>query len=458
MNVRIRLALGVSAIFGVLAMPAIASAVPGDRAISDPLPGSFRLDDGTLEPGCFVPGRNAPVDIDSHLVIGTDGLGEEAHVSVTNGAALSVDQVLVPSPIDGYSIYNTFDTGTVNTDADVDPNQTATLLSSPTRFVDQRDIIVCLSGHGDAGQNEPYAQEDGGLVSAINRPVIAPEVTALGVSPLAPLNTLRVGFGYNVEQWYSGTMFDQHELFPAVTDPEASFFDSMGIPNVVRIAPRPNDFPYDAQRVNDVDEAGEAWTGGDVSDGQNMFLSRSGDSTAWIRGGLTQGDLPYSWTLRPSLANPAAERMAALTDDDYRAWNAAWQAYYRGAGPKPSLPLAPRSNSPKPDTSVIVNMPESRPTSAPQVVVSVTAPAAQPAQFCKGFRVVRFSFSKKATAGKIRYNGKTVRAHKSDGRLRAAAKLRGVTAHSANARTKIVKMTKSHGSWHSKTLRVKICA
>jgi hypothetical protein len=80
---RFRLALGVSAMVGALVLPAAAYAVPGDRAISNPAPGIFRLDDNNLEPGCFVPGRNAPVDVDSHLVVGVDALTEEAHVSVS---------------------------------------------------------------------------------------------------------------------------------------------------------------------------------------------------------------------------------------------------------------------------------------------------------------------------------------------------------------------------------------
>jgi hypothetical protein len=222
---RFRLALGVSAMVGALALPAAAYAVPGDRAISNPAPGIFRLDDDNLEPGCFVPGRNAPVDVDSHLVVGVDALSEEAHVSVSDGAWFSVDQVLVASSSDGYKIANTFDTGTSNNDADVDPGQTATGLDSGTRFVDQRDIIVCVSGgHGDAVQNEPYNQEDGGLVSAINRPIVAPKVTALGVHPVLGINKFKIGFGYSTEQWYTRPAFETTEngngLFASVTDPE----------------------------------------------------------------------------------------------------------------------------------------------------------------------------------------------------------------------------------------------
>ena len=86
--------------------------------------------------------------------------------------------------------------------------------------------------------------------------------------------------------------------------------------------------------MNDVDKAGESWTHGDVDDGQDVFLRRTGDDTAWTDSNgngllttLTQGDLPIQWSLRPSLAGPASFREAELTDDQLRAWNAAWQAY-----------------------------------------------------------------------------------------------------------------------------------
>src|SRR5580765_940525 len=116
---RFRLALGVGVAVALL-VPATAWAVPGDPAISNPAPGVFRLEDRTLEPGCFVPHRNAPVDVDDHLVIGVDGLSEEAHVTVEDGAAFSIDQVLVPNTRDGYSVVNDFDTGTIDNDPDID--------------------------------------------------------------------------------------------------------------------------------------------------------------------------------------------------------------------------------------------------------------------------------------------------------------------------------------------------
>ena len=60
--------------------------------------------------------------------------------------------------------------------------------------------------------------------------------------------------------------------------------------------------------------------------------------------------------------------------DDLTAWNASWQAYYAGKGRKPSLPLAPGTNSPAPNPSItVVNQVEVRPASgAPQQPVSST--------------------------------------------------------------------------------------
>ena len=55
-----------------------------------------------------------------------------------NDSPYSVDQVLVAGRYAGYRVYNTFDTGTSGTDADVDPNQTAVDLFGPdgSSFID----------------------------------------------------------------------------------------------------------------------------------------------------------------------------------------------------------------------------------------------------------------------------------------------------------------------------------
>ena len=59
-----------------------------------------------------------------------------------------------------------------------------------------------------------------------------------------------------------------------------------------------------------------------------------------------EGDLPLRG---PSgLAGPRRLRQnVALTDDKLRAWNASWQAYYEG-GAKPTMPLCPGTNRPRP--------------------------------------------------------------------------------------------------------------
>jgi hypothetical protein len=397
MQLRLRLALGVGAIL-TLALPASALAVPGDRAISNPAPGVFRLDDDNLEPGCFIPGRRAPVEIDSHLDLTFLMAGEiarELHVTNDDNSPINVDQVLVPSVIDGYKIYNTFEnTGRA---ADIGPNFTAVDMFAPDSNgvdgpdgIDSRDVIVCVSDHGTP-QNEPYAQEDDGLVSAKNRPILAPKLTALGASAVEPLNTYKAGFGYDTERWYTPPSYDGANTFPfhpTVTDPEAFPSPTFGgdLPFLVRLKPRADDFPYDARRVNDVDGAAEAWYGpdleGDVDGfGQDAWFRQSGDDHDWIAGDplggtplrliatLTQGDLPIEWTLRPSLGAPDTQRSTEFTDDDLRAWDAEWQDYYDCKGPKPSLPLLPGTNSPASDDNTDCNPQLSMP---PVTVVNPT--------------------------------------------------------------------------------------
>jgi hypothetical protein len=397
---RFRLALGVSAMVGALVLPAAAYAVPGDRAISDPAPGRFRLNERTLEPGCFSP-RFVPSNIDLSS-FDTDilpaGSLPDAELRVANRSgddlfSYNIDQVLVPSSFGGYNVYDDFN----RHGADIAPGEQEGELFAPDANrngnpdpIENDDVILCVSDE-TSPQNEPYQQEDGGLVSAKNRVVIQPKVTALGVSAITNLRTYKVGFGYDTPTWYSMPDFDGHGLFAPVTDPEGSSFDSAGVPQVVRLRARGDGHPYDSRRVNDVDKAGESWAGPDADDGQDVYFRHGGDQTAWTDSNgngllttLTQGDLPIKWTVRPSLASPGSIRSAELTDGALRAWEASWQAYYIGKGPKPTMPLAPGTNSPTPNTTVIVNLPESRPTSAPQVVVNpasvtVQAPATAPA-------------------------------------------------------------------------------
>jgi hypothetical protein len=489
-----RLALGVSAIFAVLGLPSAALAVPGDRAISNPAPGVFRLDDGNLEPGCFVPGRG-PVDLDTHLDLTTLSEGDiarELHVTVDSNSPINVDQVLVPSTIDGYKVYNTFEnTGRA---ADIGPNFTAVDLFAPDSNgqggpdgIDVRDVIVCVSDHG-AAQNEPYSQEDDGLVSAKNRPILAPKVTGLGASAVGPLNTYKIGFGYDTERWYEAPEYDGANTFPfhpTVTDPEAFPSPTFGgdLPRLVRLVPRANDFDYDARRVNDVDGASELWYGpdleGDVDGfGQDAWFRQDGDDHDWIAGDplggtplnliatLAQGDLPITWTLRPSLGAPDTEREVTFTDDDLRDWNKSWQDFYDCKGPKPEMPLLPGTNSPPSDDGQDCNPQQSVPAPTPAVPnpapvvnptpVTVNVPASDALKACQSNRKIKFTWAKNAKAGKLLYQGKVVIAKRSNGRLRATATLNAKKV-APGVYVKVVQKTKNGHGWTSKNKQFKVC-
>ena len=499
---RIRLALIVSAAFAVL-VPATASAVPGDPAISNPVPGVFRLNDRTLEPGCFVPGRSGVVDIDTHILVGPTSLSSEIHINVDDGAPFSIDEVLVPSTTDGYKVVDKFDTGSGVNDEDIDPGQTATGLTSGTAFVDPADVIVCVSeNHGDVLQNEPYAQEAGGLVSAKNRPIITPKVVGFGESAIDPLNTYKIAWGYDTPQWYVRNPFEteignDNALFPSVTDPNAfpspAFFTNL--PGFDDLDPRV-DGVFDAQRVNDVEDARGAFLFPIPAEGQNFLFRQGGDSTAWIDDGgvpgpglglltvLTQGDLPVTWTTRASLASPDKKRTASFTPADFDAWEQGWQNYYCGKGPHPTLPLAPGTNSPDPrDCPVVINLPESLPAPTPSnptpqvVTVPVPTPVVSPlsvntttaptnsaiqhdtkvATTCHSSRVIHIVWSKMATGGTLLYRNKVVHAKRSNGRLRATADLRGMVG-TPGAYMKVVQLTTYRGGIHRSYIRpFKVC-
>jgi hypothetical protein len=410
-----RLALVAAASVAALGMSAGTASAQflnlGDAAVSNDSP-VFRLNPNTLEPGCFQPGMGKlhhGVDVDSHIDV--TQTTKEAHVTVRSGANFSVDQVLVPGVGSGYAVYNDFDTGSNPADVDVDPTQTATDLSAPKGAdVDAGRIILCVSDHPDADQNEPYIS-DGlpGEVAAINRPIIQPTVSALGASAISNLKTYKVGFGYKVTRGYDAT-WRRAFLGDGVWGPGTSFGD-----------PQAWDADHDGQldhvivksraeqagvrRYNDMDEFGEAFNNGaeKSSYGQPIVFDVGGPGDpyaylhkslpavidggfapidSWLEGEADQtsaaalltftaeGDLPISWAVKPSLAPAAYGKKATLTDDMLRAWNTSWQNYYAGKGPKPTLPLAPGTNSPAPDPSitVIVNLPETRPTTAPQTV------------------------------------------------------------------------------------------
>lgn len=347
---------------GLMVGASSAYALAGDAAIDDQSP--FRLNPYTLEPGCFAWSHRSAVDLDDHIDLTAlvDGdLVEELHVSVATGSAYSVDQVLVAGKNAGYRIYNTFDTGTSGTDADVDPNQTAVDLFGPagSAFVDMNAVILCVSDHNDNVSNEPYLQEAGGMVSAKNRPIIQPVVTCLGVSAIEPLNTYKAGFGYELERSYVPDRFTA--LF-GITDPNASDTNGDGWPDMVRLNPR-EDGTYDARRVNDVDSFGEEFSGAKDDYGQTRKFSLAGDPYAWTLSNnndpdtlshlitfTAEGDLPLTWTLRPSLASSTSTRSVSIDLAFLAAWDASWQAFFDGTGPEPDMLLCPGTNRPARDS------------------------------------------------------------------------------------------------------------
>jgi hypothetical protein len=473
------------AVAGVLGGAGVASAdyLPGDKAIDHGY--GFSLNPWTLEPGCFTADSKLAwhdSDIDSHVDVTEKR--NQLHVSVDRDANFSVDQVLVPGPKGGYAVHNAFDTGTIDDDPDIDPDQTATDMEGPGGKLSWKkgDVILCVSDHPDSDSNEPYEQAPDGEVAAINRPIIAPKVSALGVSAVEPLNTYKVGFGYDVEQWYDNTWRKafNHDKSPGYWygDPQAFDLDHDGEFDHVFIKSRPEG--PGVRRFNDIDEFGEEFNSGEEksSYGQPVLFSGAGDDYAYLHkslpgtidgGGLwdvweemladqtsflglmtftTQGDLPIRWHLKASLAPERYARSTELTDDELRAWEASWQAYYEGTGPKPELPLAPGTNSPAPKPGVVVNPPEvnvvvdvpSAPA-APQPVQQPITPAtdggtvevlgATAVAAAKSDRVVRLKLRRSIkSAARVRYvsasGPRMVRATKSGGRLVASVDLRGL--------------------------------
>jgi hypothetical protein len=482
----------------VIAAMASAMAITSAPALASD---GWSRDRNNLEPGCFMPdgyghwgnGYGGSVDLDSHLdltALMDHEFVKELHVTVRDNAPFSVDQVLVRGVHDGYNIYNQFDTGSRTDDPDVDPNQTAVDLFAPDgKYLDKDGTIVCVSDHDDAGQNEPYG-ESGHHLYVKDSPILAPKVTAFGQSALRGERTYRIGFGYGVERWYAGYRHNQ---------------------DAITIFPRA-DGTYDSHGVNDVDKAGESWASlfnvsneSDASDGQTFLFHKSGDMTAWsdssLRGydldherrylltDLTQGDLPMSWTLRPTLASPSSKRTATMTLADFFAWNKSWQDFYAGKAGMPgtvagTLPLAPGTNSPDIDPSitvvnnVTVTQPAptpSNPTPAPVVTVNppavgnVTVGAVTPAAgqqisgavnagaSCKSNRVIKIRWSKNIRKGHVRYWNKTATGKMSGGRLTATLDFRGYAGHPGSL-MKVTQISTRKSGRTSIRLRVfKVC-
>jgi hypothetical protein len=485
---RFRLALFASALVATFGSSSVAMALPGDRAIDDPAP-RFRLDARHLEPGCYDLGRLGHwfSNIDASSFDAGDRLADGELVlknltGIGHVPSFDVDQVLVPSKFGGYAVYNTFDVGSgANESApSISNGETGTEMFSPDANgngnpdpIDANDVVVCLSDDDSTSQNEPYAQEDGGLVSAKNRPIIVPKVTGIGASAIEPLNTYKIAFGYEVEQWYTAPSFDGFGLFPAVTDPEGILRDGAGIPSKVVIKPRPDGLGYDARRVNDVDFPIEDFHGGDVYSGQTMVFSREGDDTAWLEddngeklaslvSSVTQGDMPVSWSLRASLANPGSFREVELTLADLHAWEQEWQDYYDCEGPLPSMPLAPGSNPPASDDADDCNEPPAPAPAAPVAPVvnnnttTTTTNNTTVVNRCVSSRQVNLRLAKKASRGTVRVAGKTIKARRSNGRLRARVDLRGMEgAQGAYVRATV--RQKVNGKWQRSTRLLKLC-
>ena len=394
------------------ASPAMASGY-GDIAVKDDAP-KFRLNPYTLEPGCFQIGsgyKYRDVEADSHIDV--TQLVKEAHISVDPDANFSIDQALIPGKHSGYKVYNTFDTGTINNDADIDPDQTATDLAAlGGDDVDYAGkIIVCVSDH-PSDQNEPYI-EDGlpGEVAAVNRPIIQPLISCLGASAVEPLNTYKVGFGYDVEQWYDFKWADAFR-YDGVFGPGLSFgdpqaFDTDGDKHFDHVFIKNRAEQPGVRRYNDFDEFGEQYSdphSEKTSYGQPVVFHENGDPYAYLHkslpgtvngGGIgavwaealadqtsalglltftAQGDLPLEWHLKASLAPEAYGRSVVLDDATLRGWEADWQAYYDGRGPRPEMALCPGTNSPAPDTDVVVNLPQqtTTPPAATNTVQTIT--------------------------------------------------------------------------------------
>jgi hypothetical protein len=264
----------------------------------------------------------------------------------------------------------------------------------------------------------------------------------------------------------------------ALTDPQGFLKDANGIFTHVFVKARAEQ--PGVRRVNDIDDFGESFADPhfERSDhGQPEVFNVNGDPQAYLhnsvtapdgsgRGPLglltftTQGDLPISWTVKASLAPERYTRDVELTDDELRAWEKSWQDYYDGIGPKPTLPLAPGTNAPAPDAGVVINLPPS--PHAGSVTNNTTVVQAAPVAVsnrCVSGRSVRLVLSKKARKGSIRYLGakglRTVKAHRSNGRLRATADFRGVSAEAGTyAAVSVREKTKSGWREHSRLFKL----
>ena len=186
--------------------------------------------------------------------------------------------------------------------------------------IDKDAVVVCTSDHNDDVLNQPYQKDVvPGEVATPDRPIIKPKVAALGVSAFAPLNTYKVGFGYDTVQWYEP--FAEKGVGP-ITDPQ-HFHDHV---MVKYRADQPG-----VARVNDFDEFGEEFNDAHTEKsgyGQPVVFHKNGDDFAYLHKSLpgtvdggawpvafqeafadqtsaaglltftAKGDLPLKWTIK----------------------------------------------------------------------------------------------------------------------------------------------------------------
>src|SRR4029079_15416195 len=93
-----------------------------DLAVSSAAGNNFRLDIRRLEPNCFPAPALGLVDV---------GDSNRSIDAFNANGTWSIDQMLVPGVRTGYQGVNSFDTGTVNNDPDIDPGQTAVGINGP---------------------------------------------------------------------------------------------------------------------------------------------------------------------------------------------------------------------------------------------------------------------------------------------------------------------------------------
>jgi hypothetical protein len=339
-------------------------------------------------------------------------------------------------------------------------------------------------------------------VAAIDRPIIQPTISALGVSAVEPLNTYKVGFGYDVQRWYDDTwrdLFLNDDVFgPGLSFGDPQAFDTTADGQLhfdhVFIKSRPEQ--PGVRRYNDMDEFGEEFNDGSEksSYGQPVVFREEDDPFAYLHkslpgtvdgGGLfdvwqeafadqtsalglltftAQGDLPIQWHVKASLAPEEHGKSVELTDTMLRDWEAEWQAFYEGTGDKPALPLAPGTNAPAPRPGVIVNPPPPAPPAAP-TVTNHTTTIVQPAPVvisnrCVSGRTARVTLRKSARNGSIRYVGangaRKAKARRRNGRLRATANFRGV-ASQPGAYTTVTVREKTKSGWRERSRLFKLC-